>query len=348
MLFEFYFIHNFNSSSNGSQFFFTLSEAPELNGRATIFGRLVNDTVFNLLRMAELEIDPNTEAPLYPSKIINTEVILNPFNDIIPREKPTAPNELREQHNKPIRSQFNINKSNRALLSFVDDVLDSNDPETRHTRTTPSYYVPQPSPQTTLPPASSSTSSSQFLQHMKAVQMRDTQDKIKKMEEELGFRTVENKPKDFSVGQKEAKKNVPALEKYKMKFQEIKRRKDEIEKPKDEIDTLLLLNSFRQKIQKTGNSSEKIQNSSDAEFSSKKHLDICKLHGLLDCLSCRDTYNISLKAATETDKITEKDWILHKLVFDRRESDGQVREDLKNLVVIDPKEQQKNNPKSDK
>jgi peptidyl-prolyl cis-trans isomerase SDCCAG10 len=42
------------------------------------------DTVFNVLKMGELETDDN-ERPLYPPRIKTTEIILNPFDDIAPR-----------------------------------------------------------------------------------------------------------------------------------------------------------------------------------------------------------------------------------------------------------------------
>jgi len=42
------------------------------------------DTIFNVLKMGELEVDDN-ERPLYPPRIKTTEIILNPFDDIAPR-----------------------------------------------------------------------------------------------------------------------------------------------------------------------------------------------------------------------------------------------------------------------
>ena len=304
--------------------------------------------------MSELEIDSKTEAPLYPPKIINTEVILNPFNDIIPRERQILSNTSPEQeHPKLLKSQSSLNKANRSLLSFADDESVPINPEkppslssksnTALSHSSQSRSQPTSQPIDTSSSISSSSSSLQFLQQMKAVQMRDTQDKIKQMEEELGFRVVEKKQAEH----KEVEKNISALERYRAKFEENKKRKAAIEL-KDEMDTFLLLNSFRQKIQKAEISNE----SNDEMLPLKKHLDICKLHGLLDCLSCRDTFNINLNAS-ESENNNEKDWMMHKLVFDRRELEGQVREDLKDLVVIDPREQQaqisdKNNLKKDK
>jgi peptidyl-prolyl cis-trans isomerase SDCCAG10 len=49
-----------------------------------MFGRVAGDTLFNVMKMTELELDEN-ERPLYPPRIKSAEVILNPFDDIIPR-----------------------------------------------------------------------------------------------------------------------------------------------------------------------------------------------------------------------------------------------------------------------
>lgn len=51
----------------------------------TIFGKVVGDTLFNLLKLGELETDPN-ERPLYPAEITKVTIISNPFDDIIPRD----------------------------------------------------------------------------------------------------------------------------------------------------------------------------------------------------------------------------------------------------------------------
>lgn len=76
---------NSGKDDNASQFFFTLGEAPELQNKHTIFGKVGGDTIYNVLKMQEVDIDAN-ERPVYPYKIIKTEVLLNPFDDIVPRK----------------------------------------------------------------------------------------------------------------------------------------------------------------------------------------------------------------------------------------------------------------------
>lgn len=76
---------NAGRDDNASQFFFTLGEAPELQNKHTLFGKVTGDTVFNMLKLEESEVDQN-ERPMYPQRILKTEVLLNPFEDIVPRE----------------------------------------------------------------------------------------------------------------------------------------------------------------------------------------------------------------------------------------------------------------------
>lgn len=103
-------VANYGPNTNGSQFFFTLDRADELNGKNTIFGKVyfnnvvifrkwlnvsqsskgvlkimvfsnsfnehnqvTGNTIYNLLKIAEVETDDN-DCPLYPLKIIKTEV----------------------------------------------------------------------------------------------------------------------------------------------------------------------------------------------------------------------------------------------------------------------------------
>lgn len=69
--------------SNGSQFIITLSPTPELNGKNTLFGRVVGDTIFNVLHIGESEVGKeDDERPLYPTVITKTEIIIPYFKDL--------------------------------------------------------------------------------------------------------------------------------------------------------------------------------------------------------------------------------------------------------------------------
>ncbi|GAV09166.1 hypothetical protein RvY_18757-2 [Ramazzottius varieornatus] len=106
--------NNGDNHSNGSQFFFTLDATPDLQNKHTIFGKAVGTTLFNMLKLGESEIDAN-ERPVYLNKILKTEVVINPFDDIVPRsfasDKPAE---------APVDSKAKATK-NFGLLSFGEE-----------------------------------------------------------------------------------------------------------------------------------------------------------------------------------------------------------------------------------
>lgn len=95
---------NSGRDDNGSQFFFTLGETQELQNKHTIFGKVGGNTIYNVLKMEDGDIDAN-ERPIYPYKIIKTEILLNPFDDIVPRK--TAKSE-RDREKKKSRKEKGV------------------------------------------------------------------------------------------------------------------------------------------------------------------------------------------------------------------------------------------------
>ncbi|KAF9937671.1 Peptidyl-prolyl isomerase cwc27 [Mortierella alpina] len=112
-------------NDNKSQFFITLDATLELQNKHTIFGKIAGDTIFNVLRIGGLEVDAN-ERPLYPPKVVSCTIVVNPFDDIIPRmsrqEREAALLKELEAQKKP-EKQKKL-KKNVALLSFADDAPD--------------------------------------------------------------------------------------------------------------------------------------------------------------------------------------------------------------------------------
>ncbi|GAB2285971.1 cytochrome P450 monooxygenase 57 [Dionaea muscipula] len=72
--------------SNGSQFFMSLDHCEWLDKKNTIFGKVTGDSIFNLLRLGDVETDKDDRPLDPPPKILSTEVLWNPFDDIVPRE----------------------------------------------------------------------------------------------------------------------------------------------------------------------------------------------------------------------------------------------------------------------
>lgn len=111
---------NKGKNQNESQFFFTFDATPELDRQNTLFGKIVGSTLFNMLKMEELEVDSETERPLYPPKILSISIINNPFDDILPRitseEKKAA--ELAEKLKIDMKKPKKKEKKRLNLLSF--------------------------------------------------------------------------------------------------------------------------------------------------------------------------------------------------------------------------------------
>ncbi|CAE6162653.1 unnamed protein product [Arabidopsis arenosa] len=104
-------------NSNGSQFFFTLDKSDWLDKKHTIFGKVTGDSIYNLLRLGEVDTGKD-DRPLDPApKILSVEVLWNPFEDIVPRvlakTSQESVAEIKEPPKKPVK------KLN--LLSFGEE-----------------------------------------------------------------------------------------------------------------------------------------------------------------------------------------------------------------------------------
>ncbi|KAH8103917.1 cyclophilin-like protein [Cristinia sonorae] len=117
--------NNGKKNTNDSQFFITLDRADELHGKHTLFGRVLGDTIFNVLKIGSMEVDEN-ERPLYPPKIKTIRILDNPFTDIIPRitaEEKRAQQRAREQAQREREEEQRRRgaKKDVKLLSFGAD-----------------------------------------------------------------------------------------------------------------------------------------------------------------------------------------------------------------------------------
>eukprot|EP01035_Chromulina_nebulosa_P017347 gene17347-22894_t len=100
--------------SNHSQFFITLG-----------------NTIFNLLRMADVETD-DKDVPIESIYILKTEILNNPFDDIIPRDlsKLSKKDDVSNQNDIPKAKKI---VKNTRLLSFVEDEEDNYDTKNNST-----------------------------------------------------------------------------------------------------------------------------------------------------------------------------------------------------------------------
>ncbi|OAD54472.1 Peptidyl-prolyl cis-trans isomerase CWC27 like protein [Eufriesea mexicana] len=75
---------NAGEDENGSQIFFTLNSTPVLQNKHKIFGKITEETIYNMLKLEEALVDEN-DRPLYPPKLLRTIILNNSFSNIIPR-----------------------------------------------------------------------------------------------------------------------------------------------------------------------------------------------------------------------------------------------------------------------
>ena len=103
---------NEGEGTNGSQFFITLGNTPELQGKNTLFGRVEGETIYNVARMGEMEVGEGSERPVYPVKVTGVEVLVNPFKDMVKRIR------VAEVVREKVTEKKKKRKAGKQLLSF--------------------------------------------------------------------------------------------------------------------------------------------------------------------------------------------------------------------------------------
>lgn len=109
------------AGSNRSQFFITLGPCEWLNKKHTIFGKITGDTIFNALRMGEVDVDSD-DRPHDPPVLKRIEILSNPFNDIVPRE--TRPDPAAAADAKLKQKKKKKGKKALNVLSFGDEAAE--------------------------------------------------------------------------------------------------------------------------------------------------------------------------------------------------------------------------------
>lgn len=107
--------------SNGSQFFITLDRAEHLNKTATIFGKVVGDTIHNLSRFNDIDTneDDRPEDPVYIEKAI---LLTAPMEGIRPRTVKKAVVKQDAVVAKASRKTKNVSLISFDEDEFVDDI----------------------------------------------------------------------------------------------------------------------------------------------------------------------------------------------------------------------------------
>ncbi len=360
---------NEGPDSNGSQFFVTLGDTPELQGKNTLFGRVEGETIYNVARMGEAEIGDN-DRPLYPTRITSVEVLVNPFKDMVRRSRTAA---VVEQL-KPVEKKKK-RKAGKQLLSFGDEegdgdaqpvvkkakfdtriVIDTEDipsnprpkdlkkAEKRVSKPISVESSPEPTPPPkALPSRAAKTEVRDISSSPEPVQ------KVSSLLEKTNAQIAELK-----ASMKRNITTAPVHEKKKSALESMipktsvkarKRRPGESLPP--DQSTLDILKAFQSKLQNAPPEKEaaKVEPETengemdDQEADDDEEAALCDLHFIANCQSCK-------KWDAEDEKGEEDDddtagWMSHALSFkeDKLGKDLSYRKKAEEeLVVIDPRE----------
>jgi peptidyl-prolyl cis-trans isomerase SDCCAG10 len=348
---------------NGSQFFITLSATPELERRNTLFGRIaVGDTIFNALRIGDLETD-KLDRPIHPPRIVNVDVLENPFNDIVPRsteaERQERRRQLEEEKAKAIVKK--AKKRNKALLSFGDE--ETEDGETVKTKVKSVYDLdrqaqepvrpkqpvkrPQKAPERetidlttttapTAPPApivlDSPSPPPSPPPTKKPVPSESIEDQIASLKSQL--KNLKNKRPTEEEEEQSSKRSKNFLEteisRYMATGRAILGKRSR--KTRREDETLSRLNQFQKKLFGAP-TEEPTPSGEDVES------EACQLHNVPGCMSCFDRFG------EQPDEDDPKSLWGHKLVFAKdlfgKDEKFRTQRQGEDLEVIDPRERAK-------
>eukprot|EP00798_Chlamydomonas_sp_ICE-L_P019222 gene19222-25842_t len=97
-------------NTNASQFFVTLDKTDWLDKKNTIFGRISGDSIYNLLRIEELERS---------WRILEAEILWNPFEDIVPRRNAKAEREAAEAKRRDAKAEREAAEAKRVAGAAV-------------------------------------------------------------------------------------------------------------------------------------------------------------------------------------------------------------------------------------
>ena len=339
-------------NSNTSQFFFTLASTPELAKKHTIFGKIVGDTIFNLMRISEIELDG--ERPLYPPRIFKTRVILNPFDDIQPRQRrtTTSTTSINTDDRKAVK--------NKKLLSFQGEDEDEDVvPPTKKKKKGMSMHELVDDPHlkrglalaerqrettSTLPTTTASAQvepsttqkSTSIVEHtIDRIDSSSTNKHVNKTQMEPTTHPLTSKPTMSPAHSILARENERLLGSNTSKLIMGSRNKKAATR---EHETMARLVAFQNKIKQaaTTPTSNPIHATPDTT-----HKPECDLHAIPACATCWPTLSIP------TLDDDGPNWMAHTLRFEKDDTgknvlDPNARQDRpEDLVVIDPRQRRK-------
>ena len=360
--------------TNGSQFFITLGNTPELQGKNTLFGRVEGDTIYNVAGMGEAEVGEG-DRPLYPVRITGVEVLVNPFKDMVARVRTAPVVQARVVEKKKKR------KGGKQLLSFGGDEGDAEDAEPVLKKTKFDTRVvmdaenaaPEPKPKSTVretkkkatKPVSVESSPEPSPEPVRSVPTKTKPRDLSSSPEPEPVQKVSSllertnaQIAELKASMKRNVQTAPIKETKKSALEEMipstsvrgrKRHPGGNAAPPTDQRSLDILSAFRAKLDQAPPEKELPKASPTLEHADEKDGEavaaddeeaaLCDLHFIANCQSCK-----SWDAQGEADDQEDEDdigWMSHALSFkeDKLGKDLSYRKKAEDeLVVIDPRE----------
>ncbi|KAF2669058.1 cyclophilin-like protein [Microthyrium microscopicum] len=355
-------------NDNGSQFFITLGPTPELTGKNTLFGRVVGDTIYNVVKMGDAELAEGTERPLYPAKVTGAEILVNPFEDMVKRDvmRATAPAEKKVVKKAKRKAGKNLlsfgddaeetgpvikkAKYNTKFLADADVTLPEKTSKPKEKKMSKPKREPTPEPAKERSPSPKAQKKSRRLPSLPSEEersppplKRDTE--LEKNQAEIAALKASLR-RDGPEKKSQKEKPKSALEAMIPETSTRGRKRGAA--PVDESSILAMFNAFKNKLDDVDDedapmAQEDVEGNGKARAITKTtdsgedddEAELCDLHFVADCQSCTDW------TAQEEDDDTGDGWLGHKLSFakDRLGKDLEwKRKNEEELMVVDPRE----------
>lgn len=360
--------------TNASQFFFTLDKTEELNGKNTLFGRVAGDTIYNLAKIGESEVEEGTDRPMYAVKIERIEILVNPFEDMKKRSRVATHTQKKPAEKEKKKKR----KAGKQLLSFGDEEGDEEVPSLPKKAKFDTRIVMDDG-LAEEPPKEKSTKSKTSKKAKAITPSVEDEDEAKtvepaaqpaKSERPLKEDSDDEAADDYSTAPKKtalqiANEEMAAL-KASMRRTIHTAKDDEPRKkstlasmipetsirgarkrhadgssaiPSDDQATLKLLKGFKSRLDKAPPGKELAENAEDdgevkESQAGDEEAELCDLHFIANCQSCTSWDK------QEKDESDDEGWMSHTLSF----AADKLGKDLRNrrkaeeeLVVIDPR-----------
>ncbi|KAF4551593.1 Peptidyl-prolyl cis-trans isomerase-like protein 6 [Elsinoe fawcettii] len=367
---------NTGPNDNTSQFFLTLDKTPELQGKNTMFGRVEGDTIYNLMKMAESELaEEGGDRPLYPPKVLGSEVLVNPFEGMVARQKIA-------QATKEGAKTKKKRKAAKGGLSFGDDE-DVAQPAVKKAKVNPDFKVEEQTEQEVRPqkikPAAPAVPEKRTRRRSTSSVSSDEELEEKKASPKVEAKLNKQAGADLSPEPEQVKKTMSALERTNAEIAALKasmkrntaapeakleKKKSALEamipttstrgrkrgKAGDDDSALKLFNSFKKRLDNTVSIQEdraKVDKQTDGHDAGAKgnavdeEEKLCDLHFIVNCQSCKAWDDED--GNKEADDDDDPNWMSHQLSFakDTLGKDLEWKRKMEEFEVIDPREKTK-------